>query len=241
LLLLGFLLYNHQRQRNKQLKKENELQDAKSKIKTQEKLNAQRLHISRDLHDNIGAQLTFIISSIDNLKYGFSLEEKLEKKLQSTSSFTNNTIRELRDTTWAMNKDAISLNDLKTRINDFLMNAQASTKDIQFNFDTDKALPTNYTFPSSIGMNIYRIIQEALNNALKYAHANEITVSILKKEEQLLIEIKDNGDGFNLEKIERGNGLVNMQKRAEEINATLNIQSTEQVNTIISLTCPILN
>lgn len=71
--LIGFLVYNQQKLKNRQLHKENELRDALIQIETQNRLQEQRLRISRDLRDNIGAQLTFIISSIDNLKYGFNL------------------------------------------------------------------------------------------------------------------------------------------------------------------------
>src|SRR5690606_30559502 len=102
--LLGYLLYKQQKMKNRQLQKEAELTSALAKIETQNKLQEQRLRISRDLHDNIGAQLTFIISSIDNLKFGFSdISEKLGNKLNSISSFTQQTIYELRDTIWAMN------------------------------------------------------------------------------------------------------------------------------------------
>src|SRR5690606_8369836 len=75
--LFGYLLYNQQKHKNLQLKKESELKEALVKIETQNKLQEQRLRISRDLHDNIGAQLTFIISSLDNLKYGFKLPDNL--------------------------------------------------------------------------------------------------------------------------------------------------------------------
>jgi tetratricopeptide (TPR) repeat protein len=119
--ILGYLFYNQQKLKNKQLKKENELKDAIIKIETQNKLQEQRLRISRDLHDNIGSQLTFIISSIDNLKYGFDIKNNLlNNKLASISSFTKETIYELRDTIWAMNKNEITFEDLQTRISNFI-------------------------------------------------------------------------------------------------------------------------
>ncbi|WP_170134723.1 tetratricopeptide repeat protein, partial [Marinirhabdus gelatinilytica] len=64
--LLGYLFYSQQKLKNRQLQKEAQLQTALSKIETQNKLQEQRLRISRDLHDNIGSQLTFVTSSIDN-------------------------------------------------------------------------------------------------------------------------------------------------------------------------------
>ena len=76
--LLGYLVYNQQKLKNRQLQKESELKEALARIETQNKLQEQRLRISRDLHDNIGSQLTFIISSIDNIKFGFpDVKEKL--------------------------------------------------------------------------------------------------------------------------------------------------------------------
>ena len=68
--LLGYLFYNQQKLKNRQLVKEGELKTALARIETQNKLQEQRLRISRDLHDNIGSQLTFIISSVDSLQYG---------------------------------------------------------------------------------------------------------------------------------------------------------------------------
>jgi tetratricopeptide (TPR) repeat protein len=122
--LLGYLVYNQQKLKNRQLQKEGELQAALAQIETQNKLQEQRLRISRDLHDNIGAQLTFIISSLDNLKYGFKdMSEKLFLKLNGISSFTTQTIYELRDTIWAMNKENISFEDLQARISNFIDNA----------------------------------------------------------------------------------------------------------------------
>lgn len=66
-------MLKNQKMKTLQLQK-NELKDALLKIETQNRLQEQRLQISRDLHDNIGAQLTFIISSVDSLKYAFADE-----------------------------------------------------------------------------------------------------------------------------------------------------------------------
>ena len=75
-------------------------------------------------------------------------------------------------------------------------------------------------------MNIYRTIQEAINNALKYAKANKITVNISRINDKINIEITDNGIGFDKESIVMGNGLLNMQKRIEEINGSFEVISS---------------
>lgn len=235
--LVGYLLYNQQKLKNKQLQKESELKEALVKIETQNKLQYQRLRISRDLHDNIGAQLTFIISSLDNLKYGYNITNQgLEDKLSGISSFTRDTIYELRDTIWAMNKSEITFEDLQSRISNFIEKANITSKDAKFEFTIDDNVNVQTTFTSINGMNIYRIIQEAVNNAIKYAEASLISVKIHSKNDVIEIEVNDNGKGFNMATVELGNGINNMKKRAEEIKAKLIIGSLENKGTQIKLT-----
>ena len=239
LALIGYLLYNQQKLKNRQLRKEAELKTALAKIETQNRLQEQRLRISRDLHDNIGAQLTFIISSLDNLKYGFKdMSEQLESRLKGISNFTSQTIYELRDTIWAMNKNGITMEDLQSRITNFIEKAQWANKDTTFVFSLSEGVNLDETFESTKGMNIYRIIQEGVNNAMKYSEANRIEVQIDKKDSTFLVDIKDNGVGFDLEAIENGNGLNNMKKRASDLDGSLEIDSAVTKGTHVRLRFP---
>ena len=237
--LLGFLFFNQQKLKNRQLKKEGELKTALAKIETQNSLQEQRLRISRDLHDNIGSQLTFIISSIDNLKFGFSnMEEKLSNKLQGISAFTTQTIYELRDTIWAMNKNMISFEDLQSRIINFIDNAKLASEKTKFSFNIATGINENYTLTSMQGMNIYRIIQESVNNALKYSNAPNIEVSISRENEILIFTIIDDGNGFNKDLITLGNGLNNIKKRTKDLKGILEISSEEKKGTEINIRIP---
>jgi signal transduction histidine kinase/Tfp pilus assembly protein PilF len=237
--LLGYLFYNQQRLKTRQLQKENELKEVLIKIETQNHLQEQRLRISRDLHDNIGAQLTFIISSLDNLKYVFKIPKKLSSKLKNISQFTTTTIYELRDTIWAMNKSEITFEDLKSRITNFIDKANISTTNTKFEFICDDNIDKTKTFSSVDGMNIYRIIQESINNAIKYANPKSISVTIVKKNKSIAISISDDGVGFNSNDVELGNGLNNMKKRSLELNAGFLIDSKKEKGTTIQLLVPI--
>lgn len=235
-IIVGYFMLKNQKMKTLQLQKENELKDALLKIETQNRLQEQRLQISRDLHDNIGAQLTFIISSVDSLKYAFADgNPKLEDKLNNISSFTKETIYELRDTIWAMNKEAITIEDLKTRISNFIDNAQLSLNGIQFNFNFNTK--SFQSFSSRDGMNIYRLIQEAVNNAIKHAKASQIDVSLTESENEINVIISDNGKGFDLATAEIGNGLNTMKKRASELKGDFNIETNES-GTKIHLSLP---
>ncbi|WP_298154322.1 sensor histidine kinase [Flavobacterium sp.] len=245
LLILGFLvlttivaalmIYRQQKLRNKQQEQEFRLETAIAKIETQNKLQEQRLSISRDLHDNIGAQLTFIISSVDNLKYAFDLKDsKLNGKLDNISDFTQSTIIELRDTIWAMNSEAISFEDLRMRIMNFIEKAKTAKEGIAFGFDIDEGL-SDLSFSSVAGMNIYRTIQEAVNNAVKYANAIRIGVHIYDKGDEIRIEAIDDGLGFNQDTVLNGNGLHNMKKRIRSIGGVFDINSAPGSGTTVSI------
>jgi len=223
--IIGFLFYRQQRLKNKQQHQEFELKSAMAQIESQNKLQEQRLSISRDLHDNIGAQLTFIISSLENTKFGIpNLETAVEKRLDKISDFTRNTIVELRDTIWAMNKADFTMEDLSSRIFNFIEHAQSANQNILFNFSIDENLK-NKKFSSVVGVNLYRTIQESVNNAMKYANASHIIINAEKFQEGLKIEIKDDGKGFDTENVDVGNGLLNMKKRMEEIGGNFSINS----------------
>ncbi|MEE3244287.1 MAG: sensor histidine kinase [Bacteroidota bacterium] len=235
--LLGYLIYSRQKLKNSQLQKEHELQVALAKIETQNRLQEQRLRISRDLHDNIGSQLTFIISSIDNLKYQLKdADSGIIEKLSMISAFTSTTINELRDTIWAMNKEKISVEDLQTRISNFIERAQSSKDSVQFSFDFNTKQAPDFIFTSIEGVNIYRVIQEAVNNALKYAEAQNIQVTMqVWDADQFKVAVVDDGNGFDLKNHKQGNGLGNMKKRVQDIGATLQIETQPTQGTRVIL------
>jgi signal transduction histidine kinase len=224
LAVIGFLVYKQLSLKNKQLIHENELKNALVQIENQNNLQEQRLAISKNLHDNIGSQLTFIISSLDNLKYFEFTKEKLYDKFDTITSFTRSTITDLRDSIWAMNKEEITFEDLKSRTTNFIEAAKTSLLGITFEF-TYPENSENITFNSLQGIDVYRIIQEAVNNAVKHAKATKISVFFEVVNNTIEITIIDNGIGFDDGNIEAGNGLASMQKRAEEIKAIYRIES----------------
>lgn len=233
-ILFGYLYSRQQNIKNQQQKYEFELKEAILKMEGQNNLHEQRLSISRDLHDNIGAQLTFIISSVENIKHGFTIENvKLLEKLNNIANFSKNTIIELRDTIWALNHDEISFDELHGRVNNFIENAQISQSNINFSYQLDENLNTK-KMSSIQGVNVYRTIQEAINNSLKYANASEISVSINQLNNRINIVISDNGIGFDMDNVTFGNGLKNMKKRIQEIEGNFAIHSTKS-GTIINV------
>lgn len=221
--LIFWSIFTRGRLKRKQLKKEIHLKEALAKIETKNKLQEQRLEISRDLHDNIGSQLTFIISSIENLKFvSKDLGKNLQEKLSGISGFTSDTVHQLRDTIWAMNKSEISFDEFQSRLLSYIEKAKVATNNIEFDVNTNN---TTHVFNAVEGMHLFRVVQEAINNSIKYANSSKIAVTFLKKENKLHITISDDGDGFDKEEINFGNGLINMESRIEKIDGKISIES----------------
>ena len=225
LIILGvaFFIYYRQKSKNRHLEQEAKLQQIYAEQETQKKLHEQRNRISSDLHDNIGAQLTFIVSSLDNLKFLDLDKEKLGSKIDQISAFTVETVNELRDTIWAMNKDNISLEDLEIRLFTLISKAKNACPQIEFELEFDQNLEKDFLLNSMEGVNFYRIAQEAINNAIKHSGASRIRIYFKGTADSLQVCIEDNGKG--IEQAGFGNGLGNMKTRAERIGRALIIDS----------------
>ncbi len=221
---VGFFIYYRQKNKTRHLEQEAKLQAIYAEQETQKRLHEQRDRISSDLHDNIGAQLTFIISSLNNLKFGNLDLEKLSDKIDQISGFTVETINELRDTIWAMNKDHISVEDLESRLAHLISKAKISYPQIDFELKIEEEVDRNLLLNSIEGMNYYRVIQEAVNNALKHADATKILITFSQSQNKIRLCVEDDGVGI-LQKNKFGNGLGNMKTRAERIGRELSIAS----------------
>lgn len=230
---LGY--YQKSQFKRKQLQKELDLKDALATISTQNRLQEQRLRISKDLHDNIGSQLTFIVSSLDNLKYvSKDLNQIFKDKLSNISDFTTDTIFQLRDTIWAMNKNEITFEDLSARILSFIEKAKSATNNT-IAFKVRSNSHTEITFTAVQGIHLFRVIQEAINNAIKYANGDTIHVNAIEKNRKLHLTIKDNGQGFDLNEVKLGNGLSNMEERMSAIGGTIYINSKINIGTTVKI------
>lgn len=235
--LIGYLVYRQQKLKNDQLKKQKELELALAQVDTFNKLEEQRLRISRDLHDNIGSQLTYVISTMDTMKYGMNKGKTVTiDKLDALATYTRSTISDLRDTIWAMNKKDITVVDLMERTTQLKAVVEDATTQTKVSINEQSIA---HTYTSFDGMNIFRIIQETINNAVKHAQAAHINVEIVAIDNHIEYTITDDGIGFNQDTIEMGHGSRIMEQRAKEIGATYKRISKLGNGTQTTLTVPL--
>jgi signal transduction histidine kinase len=231
---LLFIVYRQQRYKNKQLKEENALKDKLAEVKVINQVNEERLRISQDLHDNIGSNLTFIMSSIDNLLLGIKKSpEKVEPVLNTIYGFTKQSITELRDTIWALNRERISETDFRERLMHLVGTLNGNMDGAAIFLDWDEHVQFN--FKPVQGVELYRIIQESINNAIKHSGMSRFDIEVRRKQSQIQMRLIDNGKGFDLNEVIGGNGLKNMQQRAEKAGIKFNLISKPEQGTQVIL------
>lgn len=196
-----------------------------SHIEHDRQIKDQRLDISRELHDSMGAQLTFMSSLLDGLKRSpAEMDQGVKDKIDRLAEFSDHSIAELKNTLWVLHTKEITLDDLRIKILNLISNAAEAKEELKFNFSFGVA--ENMVLDSKLAVNLFRVIQEILNNAIKHAQAAEISINVQQNQEQLQISIADNGQGFNYEKEKnRSFGLSNIHNRVAALNGYIDLQT----------------
>lgn len=200
---------------------EQEINTYNAMLKGQEE---ERLRIANDLHDRLGSMLSTIklmFSSLED-KIG-QVQEENKTQMDKTTSLIDDACVEVRRISHNLGAGLIanyglvnSLEDLTETIN------QTSKVDCKLLiYNMEEGLPLRFE------VELYRIAQEILNNALKYANAKSITVQLSRLDEEFSMTIEDDGVGFDFARAKKkgGMGLANIEKRAAKLNGKVYIDT----------------
>ena len=207
------------------------------KLEMRNQLIVERERISRELHDNIGSQLSYISSNIDWLvetPESFSKEEEA-KRLSIVNDTAKNLVTDLRETIWAMKKESVMLDELSDKLKSFLQ-SQCVLQPLM-EMVIEERIEKNYSFSPTEALNVFRICQEAIVNAFRHSKAEKLCFRIESgADEDFSFTIADNGKGFIPEKRRDGHyGLENMKHRALESGAQLLIKSETGKGTTVTI------
>ena len=223
LLAISLLLYFKRRQFLLIIKAEKEIQKAEE---------VQRLKISNDLHDNVGAQLSYIVSNLDIMQN----YAQNNGRLTAIANMSKQAILTLRETVWALNNESITTEAFADKFKQYALKMMEFNGNIKINFIED--FTKNEILLPIQALNIFRICQEAFSNSLKHAQASEIDINFSDNIKSLFIfSIKDNGVGFEEhEASEKGHyGLKNMEARAKEVGAIFSLKSHKNEGTLMTI------
>lgn len=238
-LFISGMIYRQQTIKQNNLRRENELRIQLADAELKNRIHQERERISRDLHDNVGSQITNLITGLEigNLHIQNNQNEQAINILGTLDVDAKRAMTDLRETIWLLESDKISFDKFLAHIKSYVQKQKTYLTDADIKV-TATGNP-KITLQPSQSLNLLRIIQEAVNNAHKHSGANRIRVAIAEQEQNLIISISDNGSGFNSEVSSSGNGLNNMRHRAEQLAGKLEINSPAEMGTEIRITIPI--
>lgn len=200
----------------------------------------ERKRIAMDIHDGIGQMLTSLKFQIESIDLNDS--EKASMKIKELELLIKEVIREVRKVTFNLKPTVLGDFGLQAALNVFVQEIGKLT-DIKLTYKTSGEIDR---LPQKIENNIFRIIQEAINNAIKYSKAREIAVELAQTNDELHVTVSDNGKGFDTTlvdarnmNIESGRGFFNMYERTEYVSGQLEIDTQPGKGTTVLLKIPI--
>lgn len=195
----------------------------------------ERSRIAADLHDNLGVYAASIASNLNHIR----IDEQHKENVVALNELRNNSqaiVSQLSDTIWVLKKEVIVITSICDRVKLLISRIQKSFPDIEFNISED--IDNDLEFTASHAYHLYRIIQEAINNALKHSQCSKIDIHVYSHD-NWSISIADNGIGISQTSSqlkEGGNGLVNMQVRGAEAGWTIEWLKNETGGTKVIIT-----
>ncbi len=212
-------------------------QTAEFNLQYKETLHLNHLRrISMDLHDEVGSLLSSISilgeATLQQLPTGMSKE-----RLGIISARAREVMDMMGDIVWSVNPSNDRMNQIELHMRKYIAEI-LEPLDISCCFETDQELDKT-TLSMELRKDFYLLFKEAINNIAKYSAATQVSIKWNKFDQEICLEIKDNGRGFDLNTIKQGNGLKNMAARAERMGGRLQIESNPGQGTLIKFRFPL--
>jgi signal transduction histidine kinase len=233
---ISVIIYRYQQKQNIYFKDIESLKAVHENTLLQSQLEIQEQtfqNISREIHDNIGQKLTLAKFHLNT--FDFSDKNKATQIANDLIRIIGDSINDLSNLSHSLSSEIILNNGIIVA----LEQEQNQLKESGL-FEIDFSITGNPVFlKNNTELVIFRIVQEALNNIVKHASASAINMHLHYGDDQLLIEICDNGKGFIVETNYRGTGLQNIKKRTAFLNGDLEIKSALNTGTRIKIKIPL--
>ncbi len=207
------------------------------RIKRLLELERVRTRIAADLHDDIGANLTriSILSEVAHSQLTHQLPS-VETPMSSVAAISRECIAAMSDIVWAINPKKDSLRNLLSRMRRFAEEV-LTTRQIDFVFRAPD-IEQDSKLGADLRGDIYLIFKEIITNAVRHADCQRLEIDFQIERSCFILQVSDDGKGFDTGQTSEGLGLTNMQRRAQALGGTIEISSSPQDGTEITLTVP---
>jgi two-component system, NarL family, sensor histidine kinase UhpB len=207
----------------------------RNKLKQKMKELELRNQIAADLHDEVGSSLSSIhLLSQMAAQPGSNAAQK--NILEKMSVNAKETMEKMSDLVWTIKPEEAEGSNLKQRMERFAYEI-CGAKNITVDLRLDKLDTKDLNMEQR--KNMYLIFKEALNNAVKYSGTDKLHISAVNGGNLLTMIVRDEGKGFDINSITKGNGLDNIKSRAVSVGGTINITSAPDNGTEVKLTLPL--
>jgi signal transduction histidine kinase/streptogramin lyase len=165
-------------------------------LQMEQEVQKEKQRLSRDLHDNLGSQLTWLSNNISQLERAQQEQKPIEQKLEILKDGSSELMQTLRETIWIMNKEKISAVEFFDKLVNHAARYIEAYPPLQL--QTEEDIAVMYELNSGTALQLFRICQEAITNACKHAQATILYIKAVADEKHFSITISDNGKGFDL-------------------------------------------
>lgn len=227
--IILFVVYYQRKQAEQkiaiqELKAEMQRQMLESSLEVQE---VERRRIAKDLHDEVGAMLSATKMSLNQMVRKIDSTD-LSTFAQQTKELLDESISQVRRISKELVPSTLEEFGLVSALDEFIQKIHVASG-VLFVLNHEGIIPPDKRFDKKVELTVYRIAQELVNNALKHAQANEISLILKEQNSTLIFEFNDDGKGFDVEKVrkdvKKGLGLKNIESRLSIVNGTFILKS----------------
>jgi signal transduction histidine kinase len=209
-----------------------------SALRQQEAVERERARIARDLHDQLGANLTQVALLGELAEADKNLPEEVESHAQQICQTARDTTHALDEIVWTVNPSNDTLDGL---VNYTCKYAQEylALAELKYRLEVPPQLPSTPISPE-LRHNVFLVVKESVNNVVKHAQASSAWLRLQLQPHQFIIEVEDDGRGLTAADREKGrNGLQNMRKRMADVGGEFEIGPREGGGTKVRLVAPL--
>ncbi|MGA9779307.1 MAG: two-component regulator propeller domain-containing protein [Verrucomicrobiia bacterium] len=209
-------------------------------LKQQEALEKERARIARDLHDQLGANLTQVALLGEMAEADKHSPEEIASHAQQISQTARETTHSLDEIVWAVNPSNDTLDGLVSYACKYAQEYLA-VAGLRYRAEVPPQLPPA-VIPPEVRHNVFLAFKEAVNNVVKHAQASEARIRLRLNPDDFTLEIEDDGrglGGLDTPGVQGRNGLRNMRKRMEDIHGGFSIAGGGKGGTVVRLVVPL--
>lgn len=239
ILIFTQMAVNEQKAREKLEKLASDLSEANQRLSEYAKqvhelaVTQERNRFAREIHDGLGHSLTTINMQINAASVVVRKDpEKAIYMLENAQKLTAEALVDVRNSVYALRKDAEEIEDLSSRINRLVETTQTTEREVRFTI-----LGNPRIISPQVDLTIYRTAQEAINNAQKHSNATRIEVLLdYSRDDSIILKVNDNGVGAD--EIKNGFGLIGIQERVRLLNGSAEISNKPGKGFLVKIVVP---